>query len=106
MDLKQLTAKAIEIKELYTKLNIKNCNKPWGASEYMQGLVGDVGDLSKLIMAKGNYRYIDAVDEKITHELSDCLWAILVIANELKVDIGHEFLSSMDKLRDQISQKQ
>ena len=53
----------------------------------MQGLVGDIGDLTKLIMAKEELRSIAGVDVKLKHEVVDCLWSILVIADEMNIDI-------------------
>lgn len=103
MDLKQLTAKAKEVKELYSKHNRHSGEKTWTNAEYTQGLVGDVGDLVKLIMAKNNFRHYDDLDKKIAHELSDCLWSILVIADDLKVDLEPEFIHTMNELKERIS---
>ncbi|MCR4330223.1 MAG: nucleotide pyrophosphohydrolase [Candidatus Roizmanbacteria bacterium] len=103
MDLKQLTAKAKEVKELYSKHNEKSGEKTWSNAEYAQGLVGDVGDLVKLLMAKNNFRHYDNLDEKIAHELSDCLWSILVIADDLKVDLEPEFANTMNELKKRIT---
>lgn len=102
MDLKKLTKKANEIKDAYIVLNKKEGRKKWSKSEYVQGFIGDVGDLSKLIMAKNNFRHIEDVDKKISHELSDCLWSILIIADELDIDLESEFLNSMKELKKRI----
>jgi len=102
MDLKKLTKKAKEIKDAYIVLNKKEGNKKWSKSEYVQGFVGDVGDLSKLLLAKNNFRKIPDLDKKISHELSDCLWSILIIADELDIDLESEFLNSMKELKKRI----
>jgi NTP pyrophosphatase (non-canonical NTP hydrolase) len=98
MELKEFIKKSKEIKDRYDEVNQKN----WRVSEYAQGLVGDVGDLLKLIMAKNQFRKIDDVDNKISHELSDCLWSILIIADELGVDLEHEFFQTMNELKGKI----
>ncbi len=82
MELNELLKKAKEIKEKYREVN----PKLWGATEYAQGFVGDVGDLLKLVMAKNEFRKVEQVDAKLAHELSDCLWSILIIADELGID--------------------
>lgn len=64
----------------------------------MAGFVGDVGDLSKIIMAKHGLRAMDDVDTKLAHELSDCLWSILVIASRHEIDLATEFMKTMDQL--------
>lgn len=102
MDIKELTKKAKEIKKSYSKFNKKEGRKEWGKSEYLQGFMGDVGDLSKLILAKDNFRKIENTDKKIAHELSDCLWSILIIADELDIDLEAEFLNSMNVLKSKI----
>lgn len=102
MDLKKLTQKAKEIKEAYSIINKKKGNKKWSKAEYLQGFIGDVGDLSKLILAKNNYRKIPDFDKKIAHELSDCLWSILIIADELNLDLESEFINSMEELKKRI----
>jgi NTP pyrophosphatase (non-canonical NTP hydrolase) len=68
----------------------------------MQGLVGDTGDLMKLIMAKEGIRDTDNVDKKIAHELADCLWCILVLAKKYDIDIEKSFLDTMFELEKKI----
>ncbi len=98
MDLRELTVRASEIQGLYRALNRQDGHAEWRVAEYTQGLVGDVGDLAKLIMAKNNFRVAENVDDKIAHELADCLWSVLVIANELDIDLQDAFLKTMNEL--------
>lgn len=64
----------------------------------MAGFVGDVGDLSKIIMAKHGLRAMEDVDTKLAHELSDCLWSVLVLADKYNIDLSKEFTKTMDSL--------
>jgi NTP pyrophosphatase (non-canonical NTP hydrolase) len=64
----------------------------------MEGLVSDVGDLMKLVMAREGFRKIDETNSKLAHELSDCLWCILVLASEYGIDIERSFIEEMNKL--------
>jgi NTP pyrophosphatase (non-canonical NTP hydrolase) len=64
----------------------------------MAGFVGDVGDLSKIIMAKHGLRAMDDVDRKLAHELSDCLWSVLVLASKYGIDLSLEFQKTMNDL--------
>ena len=95
MELKDLQQKALEIADKYSELNQSQERPNWSAAEYMQAFVGDVGDLAKLVMAKNNFRTIDNHDQKIAHELSDCLWAILVLARKLDIDLESAFTETM-----------
>ncbi len=98
MELRQLTEQAVQVQEAYRELNQKQGHQRWEAAEYMQGLVGDVGDLAKLVMAKNGFRHADDLDARIAHELADCLWAILVLANELNVDLEQAFTKTVQDL--------
>lgn len=98
MEFSEYIKKAKEIKEKYREIN----PTPWSAAEYAQGFVGDVGDLMKLIMAKNKFRAGENVDVKLAHELSDCLWSILILADELGIDMESEFVKNMDELKKRI----
>jgi NTP pyrophosphatase (non-canonical NTP hydrolase) len=101
-DLKDLQTRALEIRAKYSGLNAKDGHDKWDGKEYMMGFVGDIGDLTKLVMAKENLRHIDDVDAKLAHELSDCLWSVFVIANQYNIDMETEFLKTMDELKARI----
>ena len=46
---------------------------------------------------------MDDVDAKLTHELADCLWSVLVLADKYKIDLASEFMSTMDDLEKRIA---
>jgi len=104
-NLKELMERAEEIRKLYEELNAKNGKEAWRIRDYAMGFVGDVGDLEKLIMAKENLRDIKDTDAKLGHELADCLWSILVIANYYNIDLDAEFMKTMDVITERIKQK-
>jgi NTP pyrophosphatase (non-canonical NTP hydrolase) len=69
----------------------------------MAGFVGDVGDLSKIIMAKNNLRSMENVNEKLEHELNDCLWSVMVLASKFGIDLEESFPKAMDALKKRIA---
>lgn len=99
----ELQRRAVEIRQKYAKQNRKDGHDKWDGKAYMMGFVGDVGDLTKLVMAKENLRHIDDTNAKLAHELSDCLWSVLVLAAQYGVDLEQEFLKTMDKLEQRIA---
>lgn len=103
MELEDIIKKAIEVKERYNDLEMKKFGKKWTSSQNAQGFVGDVGDLMKIIMAKEGIREMKDIDEKLEHELSDCLYSILVLANNYGIDLEKAFLKNMDELKIMIS---
>lgn len=102
MEFKELVEKAKKVQLEYRKHNADAGHHSWDAGAYMQGFVGDVGDLAKLVMAKSNYRNIENVDEKLAHELGDCLWSLMVLANELDIDLEKSFLNTMNELEERL----
>ena len=102
MEFKDVQKRALEIREHYHKLEEEKLGRPWTREEVMQGFVGDVGDLMRFTMAKAGIREIDDIVSKIAHELSDCLWSIMVLAKKYDVDLEKEFLTTMDELEDRV----
>ena len=64
----------------------------------MQSLVGDVGDLAKLIMARNGFRHNGDIGAKLGHELADCRWSLIIFASEMDIDLDAHFLATMEKL--------
>ena len=51
MELKEATASAKELRELYAALEAKRHGRSWNVEEIALGFVGDVGDLAVLVLA-------------------------------------------------------
>ena len=102
MTLEELQSRAIEIRNKYDELNQQKRGITWNEQQLMAGFVGDVGDLSKIIMAKHGLRDMDNVDEKLAHELSDCLWSVLVLASKYGIDLSSEFHKTMAEIDSRI----
>lgn len=96
--LNDITKRANEIRLLFRHHEEKAHGRAWTREEIMLGLVGDTGDLAKLVMAKEGIRDIADHDAKLKHELSDCLWSLLVLAEEYKIDLEKEFFTTMDSI--------
>ena len=105
MQYEDLLDRAVEIRNKYDELNKTKRGVVWNEQQLMAGFVGDVGDLSKIIMAKHGLRDMDDVDHKLAHELSDCLWSVLVLASKYHIDLATEFLKTMDELDGRISKE-
>ena len=105
MRFKDLVVKAMQVKAAYDKYNKATSGKAWNRENIAQGFVGDVGDLMKLVMAKEGRREIEDVDEKMAHELSDCLWSIIVLAELYDIDLESSFMKNMDALEADVESK-
>lgn len=95
MNIDDLQKRALEISAKYDELNQKKYGGAHNQQALMAGFVGDVGDLSKIVMAKHGLRGMDDVDEKLAHELSDCLWSVLVLASKYNIDLPRAFMKTM-----------
>lgn len=96
--LTDLTQRAREIRQLYDQLNADRNRPAWNASAFMLGFAADVGALAKLVMARDGLRENDDLDNRLAHELADCLWSILILANECGIDLESSFTTTMDQL--------
>ncbi len=102
MQLQELIKKANQLKDKYNSVHKENGEPQWGVTEYTQRFVGDVGKLMKLIMAKQDFYNYENLDDKIKHELADCLYSIMVIASELNIDLEKSFMETMDELKNKM----
>lgn len=98
MSLAALSARARRVRQLYADLETKRGGRPWTRAALAQGFVGDVGDLMKLVMAKDGLRPAERLEPRLRHELGDCLWSLLVLADACDVDLEAAFHSTMDEL--------
>ena len=103
-DLAELQKKAQEIRAKYDEQNAKDGHGKWNGLDYTAGFVGDAGDLMKLVMAKEGKRRgpVDVV-AALRHELGDCLWSILVIANHYDIDLEAAFRKTMAELEERLA---
>lgn len=91
MEFAALSQRALEIRTRFGELERARAGRPWTREEVMQGFVGDIGDLMKLVMAEQGLREIGDHDRKLAHELADCLWSVLVLARLYDVDLEKAF---------------
>jgi NTP pyrophosphatase (non-canonical NTP hydrolase) len=96
--LRDLQQRAKEIAVRYAQLNVQEGHAPWGPKERMMGFITDVGELNELVMAKEGLRHMERIDTKLAHELSDCLWSVLVLADHYGVDLEKAFADTMNEL--------
>ena len=102
MEFKEIQKIALEVRDEYAKLNERKGERKWGALEHTQGLAADVGDLNRLVMAKSGLRCGEDLDEKLLHQISDCLWSVMVVADELGINLETEFVRQMKILEERV----
>jgi NTP pyrophosphatase (non-canonical NTP hydrolase) len=99
MDFRSIIDRGLEIRTLYQEKEKQLYGSPWTSEEIALGFVGDVGDLAKLVLAENGRRNIENSKEKLEHELSDCLWSVIVLAHIHEVDLESSFMNTMDEIQ-------
>jgi NTP pyrophosphatase (non-canonical NTP hydrolase) len=98
MDFQSIIDRALALRKLYEEKEKHLYGSPWTSEEVMLGFAGDVGDLAKLVVAENGKRNIENSKAKLEHELSDCLWSVIVLAYLHQVDLETSFMNTMDEL--------
>jgi NTP pyrophosphatase (non-canonical NTP hydrolase) len=104
MEFNDLIQRALSVRKRYRDFEQQNYGASWTNEELALGFVGDVGDLAKLVMAQSGRRMIPDAERKLAHELADCLWSIIVLADAHGVDLEGAFVQTMDDLEDYLKQ--
>lgn len=107
MEIRELSKLAKDLKEVYDNLNRIRVKKIWQAPDYAQGLVGDASDLMRLVAQRNkdlSMAQRKELDKKIRHEMADCMWSLVSLADELNIDLEKEYLITIDYLRQKLSE--
>jgi NTP pyrophosphatase (non-canonical NTP hydrolase) len=102
MEFSEIKKQALKIRAKYEEYETQRNGKPWTNEQLMEGFVVDVGDLMRLIMAKEGVRNGENVYEKLAHELSDCLWSVIVLADRYNINLEEKFVENMNKLAENL----
>ena len=99
MEFEQMQQRARAVRSRYAEVEASTYGRSWTTEEIMLGFLGDVGDLAKLVQGKEGVRPRDDLDEALAHELADCLWSVLSLADVYGVDLQSAFGRTMAELR-------
>lgn len=91
-DIKILEQRALEIRSKYNQLERDQSKQPWDALKLARGFKKDVSELIEILEQS------EPDPKKISHELGDCLWGVLVIARKLDIDIERAFWTTMGEI--------
>jgi len=81
----------------------RTTGKTWGNEKLLIGLVSDIGDLARLVLAKEGFRAAGAdLDKALRHELADCLWAIIVLAEKYDINLADALVEMSEEIREKL----
>jgi NTP pyrophosphatase (non-canonical NTP hydrolase) len=98
MEFKALIQRALTIRGRFAGYEVRTYGREWTTEELALGLMKDVGDLAMLIQASEGVRQVTDLDKALGHELSDCLWSVIALADRLGIDLETAFTQTMDAL--------
>jgi len=98
MEFNELAKRALRIRSHYAAYETRLYGRPWTTEELYIGMIGDIGDLAKLIQAHEGVRAIEGSEEQLRHELADVLWSVIILADRCGVDLEAAFNEDMDSL--------
>ena len=103
MQLQDLQQRASAVRAQYAAVERQRYGRSWTNEEIMLGFVGDVGDLAKLVMAQAGIRAIANAEDKLAHELADCIWSFLVLADHYQIDLEQAFMHTMTEIEESLN---
>lgn len=101
MDFAEVIERARTVRRKYADFETARNGKPWTDEQIALGFVVDVGDLMRLIQEYHHLRGSDSdavVKEKLAHELADCLWCVIVLADQYDIDLQAAFMKTASEL--------
>jgi len=109
MEFQRIIKRALEIRKKYSDLEKKKYGKEWDNEQVMKGFLKDVEDLKKLVAEeekkKSSFRDVMRVDSKLSHEMADCLWSILVLAERYGINMEKSFFETMEEIENKIDKE-
>lgn len=99
-----MQAQARGVRAQYVETERARYGRAWTREEIMLGFLGDVGDLAKLVQGKEGVRPRDDLDAALAHELADCLWCVLTLADAYDVDLEAAFTTTMSSLSESLGE--
>jgi len=103
MEFSDLIERALAVRRRYAELERSEYGHEWSNEELMLGFVKDVGDLAALVQAKEGARHGQDLDARLAHELSDCLWSLIVLAERYGIELEQAFVETMGELETRLA---
>ena len=102
MEFNEMQVEARAVRARYAEIEVDRYGRCWTPEEIMLGFLGDVGDLAKLVQGKAGIRPRDDLDTALAHELADCLWSVITLADAYGVDLARAFIATMRDLTEHL----
>lgn len=98
----EMLAAAREIDQKYQDLDKQRLGRIWSNTEFLAACATDWGELVEAIMKLDGMRPGEGDKDAVRHELADMLWALIVLADRLEIDLSESFLETMEEIHSRL----
>lgn len=97
MEISEANARAVQVRQRLASFERSTYGREWSTADLVSGLMTDVGDLASALQRVDGLRPSGATEplDELRHELGDCLWVLLVLADRYHIDLAEAFESTM-----------
>lgn len=97
MEISEATVRAVHVRQRLASFERSTYGREWSTADLISGLMTDVGDLAAAVQRVDGLRPAGATEplDELRHELGDCLWVLLVLAERYHIDLAEAFGSTM-----------
>ncbi len=97
MKFEEIIKRAKQIREKYAELEKKRDGKEWTKEQLLQGFLKDVSELKMILSSQ------EVDNTKLGHELADCLWSIIILADKYNINLEESFIRTMNELEERFN---
>jgi NTP pyrophosphatase (non-canonical NTP hydrolase) len=97
MEISEAKVRAVNVRHRLANFERSTYGREWSTADLISGLMTDVGDLASAVQRVDGLRPVGATEplDELRHELGDCLWVLLVLADRYQIDLAEAFESTM-----------
>jgi len=106
MEFQKLINRAMDLRRQYAEKEKQLYGSILTDEDIVQGFLGDVNNLVKLVMAEHGKREIANSKEKLETQLAHCLWSVIVLSKMHDIELEQSFMEAMDRLENHLLETQ
>lgn len=95
---------ARSVDALYQAKDMERMGRPWSLAEFISQCAPDWGELAEQVGRHQGFRHGEYDPRAAKHELGDLLWALIVIADRMDIDLREALLGTMAELQERLAE--
>ena len=100
MDIETMQQRALAVRARFAAFEKATYGREWTSADLVMGLMVDLGDLASAVQRLEGLRPRGSQEPtaELRHEISDCLWVLLVLAHRYEIDVASAFTETMTEI--------